>query len=698
MQPVQPDVPFDALLPDLVAAWRAHRQPEVADLVEGVTATLLADAPRPALPATKRAADLAAWRELEARRDPLDFPRLMAAARGGSQEDVARQVTALRAWDHPGLAAGLLALLEQPPYAGLKSRPMLEVVHAALEVTGDVRLVGPARALAARYLAIVNSSTGGWIVDELERIATAVSQRAIPPCTEDARRVYDRIAARLPAAHRVARRSSSSAGPSLEALLALVYTDPDADAPRLVVADALLTRGDARGELIQLQIARATETQTPAQAAREAELATAGALAAWARPLSSSGLCSFERGFPHGIALYKTAAKSLDAPEWATIRKVEALEKLSTKAALELLDHPILSRVREVAELTAPVFAKLGDASRPWTALTVTTPSTVDSSALGRFPSLRRLKLTLTGDPANAAPELFAPLTQLEELDLRAHGEGGAAPTRIPATVESAKVHMSLRPGAFVHAQALRKLTFWTDPVTRPLLEGLEGLERLDTRANRFEQDAFEPLGLLRELKISLGTSTAQSAKTIPVELLHPLGSLTALDVSYFPLTQAHLKPLSGLLELAHYWTNVVELPRLPQLRRFHCMAPASVADLEGIVERCPALRVLELCSNSGSDLWFSSQLESKSARAWARLTALLDESALEAFGFDVGVRILRDASGAWSHLSLKSVSTDVWSLRRLALQLIASFPIRTVEDVRPELEKDVAAAVAARR
>jgi hypothetical protein len=32
------------------------------------------------------------WREIAAQRDPLDFPRLMAALRGGSQLDMKLQV------------------------------------------------------------------------------------------------------------------------------------------------------------------------------------------------------------------------------------------------------------------------------------------------------------------------------------------------------------------------------------------------------------------------------------------------------------------------------------------------------------------------------------------------------------------------------------------------------------------------------
>jgi hypothetical protein len=125
-------------------------------------------------------------------------------------------------------------------------------------------------------------------------------------------------------------------------------------------------------------------------------------------------------------------------------------------------------------------------------------------------------------------------------------------------------------------------------------------------------------------------------------------------------------------------------------------MAPARAADLEVVLERCPALRELELCWNSGSDLWFSSEPEKRSARAWDGLTEVLNGSALEIFGFDVGVRVLRDASGAWSRLSMKGTRGEPWALRALALQLVRSFAIRTAEDVPRELERDVASVVAA--
>src|ERR1043165_3448158 len=87
-------------------------------------------------------------------------------------------------------------------------------------------------------------------------------------------------------------------------LLALVYAAPDDDGPRLVYADALLERGDPRGELIALQIARARGPVSDDARAREAELLTDHArLAAWGQPLSTGGTCTFERGFPAHLRL-----------------------------------------------------------------------------------------------------------------------------------------------------------------------------------------------------------------------------------------------------------------------------------------------------------------------------------------------------------------------------------------------------------
>jgi uncharacterized protein (TIGR02996 family) len=58
----------------------------------------------------------------------------------------------------------------------------------------------------------------------------------------------------------------------LAALRAAVYAAPDDDAPRLVLADYLLARGDSRGELIAVQCKIARGDRSDALLAREQEL------------------------------------------------------------------------------------------------------------------------------------------------------------------------------------------------------------------------------------------------------------------------------------------------------------------------------------------------------------------------------------------------------------------------------------------
>ncbi len=81
------------------------------------------------------------------------------------------------------------------------------------------------------------------------------------------------------------------------ALLAAIYAAPDDDDVRLVYADFLQDRGDPRGEMIALQIAKSRGVLTQEQHARERELLAAHA-ARWLAPLPIRlpGV-QFERGF-----------------------------------------------------------------------------------------------------------------------------------------------------------------------------------------------------------------------------------------------------------------------------------------------------------------------------------------------------------------------------------------------------------------
>ena len=56
------------------------------------------------------------------------------------------------------------------------------------------------------------------------------------------------------------------------ALLEAIWARPDDDGPRRVYADALLARGDPRGELIHLSLAAAAGNREAAERARKLQL------------------------------------------------------------------------------------------------------------------------------------------------------------------------------------------------------------------------------------------------------------------------------------------------------------------------------------------------------------------------------------------------------------------------------------------
>ena len=589
--------------------------------------------------------------------------------------------------EHPGLAQGLLAILESPPYAGIKSRPLLEIILDGLRATRDARCVAPARALAKRYLAIVNSSTGGWITEQLERIAGAIAADPRPVLEPSEQAFLEAVVARLPPEARPAPPPMEPDGPSVDELLALVYATPDDDAPRLVLADALLLRGDERGELINLQIAARRGPPDGDAGARLAKLTAPGRLAAWALPLSKAGECTFERGFPHAISLYsKGLGSTLGDPTWSTIRKIDGVEKLSKKATVELLDHPTLAGVQELATLSAAALAALAPRPRRWTALTVSATAGDELPFAQRCPSLERLALRFSGAAEAVREDLLDGLPRLAELDLRYYGNDTAGRVRVPSTVTRMASHGRVADGVFKGATALRALTFWTPEIRRGQMIGLERLETLDVRAGRFEPDAFAPLEALTRLTIGL-----ERDRRIDAAVLAPLSRLRHLDVTYLRCERAHVQHLLELEELRHWWTNVGEVPPLPKLAVFHAMLPVEVDDIASLLARIPSLRSLAFCFNSQSSLWFT---EKRAPKAWEELGEIIRGSALTSFSVDEGVELTRDESGAWSRLSLRGARHDGYRNNDVCQSLSATFPVRTLEDAPDGIRASIEAMI----
>ncbi len=193
-------------------------------------------------------------------------------------------------------------------------------------------------------------------------------------------------------------------------LLAAVHRQPDDDGPRQVLADALIERGDPRGEFIVLQIAGADERrQRRLLAAHEKS---------WLGPVAEvtkKDSRVWRRGFldectflPRG----KHLAAAVGHPAWASVRVFDFGSVDS--GALPILMHPSMRGVRVIHKLGEHSGLTLSKASPPF-AIEEIDGALLDDHGLWPFlldpsglPSLTKVTLTawfgVDDDPAQLRP------------------------------------------------------------------------------------------------------------------------------------------------------------------------------------------------------------------------------------------------------------------------------------------------------
>ena len=194
-------------------------------------------------------------------------------------------------------------------------------------------------------------------------------------------------------------RRRGRARSTLEALFAAVYASPDDDAPRRVLADALLEVDDPRGEYIALAFDPAGADQARALLAR---LRTG-----WLKPWRDFlGGVEFARGFP-------AEATFFDSPQ-VLAQSLRTLRSVIVKCPdARFLTRDALAGLREV-EVTSRTLAEALSQHAlplPWLRLKVTEPDgyATEAAAIlreltaGKVPKLERL--TLTGLDEAAAAE-----------------------------------------------------------------------------------------------------------------------------------------------------------------------------------------------------------------------------------------------------------------------------------------------------
>ncbi len=143
-----------------------------------------------------------------------------------------------------------------------------------------------------------------------------------------------------------------------DTLLQLVYEHPEDDGARRSYADWLIEQGDARGELIVLQLVRAAQGGSLAVQRREVELLLDRGKS-WLGPFAKHFRdFRFERGFLARCTLSAVTKAMIGDPSWATVEHLELRAPDGPMAAAFVL-HPALRSLRELRGVGPLVFSEL---------------------------------------------------------------------------------------------------------------------------------------------------------------------------------------------------------------------------------------------------------------------------------------------------------------------------------------------------
>jgi uncharacterized protein (TIGR02996 family) len=296
----------------LLARWSEARAPELAEVIERVSAQL-----QPAKAWNLSAADAAQF----------DLAALLTTLTDGKFADSLKRIQALeKLGPDPRVAAALSRLLVTPPFTAQSSREFWTSLGEQLsDRHADPRTLAVLKPLAKDYQATFGRTKMGETMERrVQALVSSLSARF--PTTPHAD--VKALLAALPAQKAPPSGPKSKSGQSLTALLAAVYERPDDDGVREVYADALLEVGDPRGEFMSLQLRRARgEALTPAEAKQEAALQKKHAKA-WLGPLYDvlhTTHLEFRSGFLYGAQI-RPVSKALPAarnhPAWRTVREL----------------------------------------------------------------------------------------------------------------------------------------------------------------------------------------------------------------------------------------------------------------------------------------------------------------------------------------------------------------------------------------
>ncbi len=296
-----------ASLEALLEAWRSDGSPRTAAELDALSHAARRDG-REKLDGTTIATRQAEWDKRLKKYDPRDLPRLVDALLPFGRRSVEYRLPLLHAKGRdPRLAEALAGWIEKRP-SGFQGQPtdgFWAVVLRVLDEIEDVRQLPRLQAVLAQVEANISCH------------ADTLFRAGLPPLIK---RLQER-AATVQAPVVVERPDST-------ALFAAVYADPDADSPRAVLADLLLSAGDPRGELISLQLRTGKATREVTKRCRELVAAHGQEWTGSLAPAVRKEGLEFHRGFVRACRLGITPA-AIDLSRGVELATVEELSVAS---------------------------------------------------------------------------------------------------------------------------------------------------------------------------------------------------------------------------------------------------------------------------------------------------------------------------------------------------------------------------------
>lgn len=319
----------DDALERLIEEWRRSREAVLADRIQELT--------------VKEPESLTALRK---QKRPEDARRLYEA-------------TVAREPDDPRQTVFIIKCLHKPLWPSSGGQHLWKVLLERLAALRDPRAIAPLKA-ALSDLPLVGVGHSKWMVARITE-TTAEIERA---CAES------KVEVPVEASEWLLRQKGVAAN-----TVEQVWANPDDDAIKWVVADALLEKNHPWGEFIALSMRVATAAEKEEKLEKRIRTLLNKHADVFGGPIAfiaTKGLWRFEKGFLVSFAAdrsqvsrrrWEDAAK---CPHWATVREVALHGHAPQWWVSEIPKNPATRNLRVVRSGSSELILERADFSAPW--------------------------------------------------------------------------------------------------------------------------------------------------------------------------------------------------------------------------------------------------------------------------------------------------------------------------------------------